>query len=122
MRIDGSRTTKPFSAKAPNPKSPAAYFAAQGHSVQKSAKSEPGVKARSLSADLTNVPEHLIGTQTLPGTAQNGRGYGVKPSSTVPSSPKASPAPPLKIQSRTASGRDTPNSGRSQVANIPEGL
>jgi len=53
------RTSK-FSAKGRHPKSPAAYF--QG--VQQSAKSEPGIKHRTVSADVSTVVEQLPSLRT----------------------------------------------------------
>lgn len=113
---DGGRASK-LSAKAVNPKSPAAFFAAQEHSVQKSAKSEPGRKIRSVSADVPGALEHrLSGSQTpLQDAEVSGKSYKARTGSPVPASPKGHAVAPLKVQSRGSSGRETPTTGRSQV-------
>ena len=116
---DGARASK-FSVKAINPKSPAAFFAAQEHSVQKSAKSEPGRKIRSVSADVPDGLEHRpSGSQTpLQDAEVSGRSYKSKPGNPVPASPKGNAIAPFKFQSRAASGRETPTTVRSQVTCI----
>ena len=113
---DGIRASK-INVKAINPKSPAAFFAAQEHSVQKSAKSEPGRKSRSVSADVPASLEHRpSGSQTPFQDAEvSGRSYKSKPGSPIPASPKGTAAIPSKVQSRASSGRETPTTGRSQV-------
>ena len=113
---DGARASK-LSVKAVNPKSPAAFFAAQEHSVQKSAKSEPGRKIRSVSADVPGGLEHRpSGSHTgLQDAEISGRSYKSKPGSPILASPKGHAIAPLKVQSRAASGRETPITGRSQV-------
>ncbi len=114
--FDGVRNSK-VAVKAVNPKSPAAFFAAQEHSVQKSAKSEPGRKIRSVSADVPGSLEHRqSGSQTpLQDAEVSGRSYKSKPVSPVPASPKSVTSAALKAQSKAPSGRETPTTGRSQV-------
>ena len=119
--MDGVRPSK-LKAKAADPRSPAAFFAAQGQSVQKSAKSEPGIKHRSASADVgSSLEHHLLGPgspKSLDDMATSGHGVRVKPCSPAPASPKKPGTSGLKIQSRTPSGRETPTTGRSQVDTV----
>lgn len=112
----GPRPSRP-TVKGPSPKSPAAFFAAQGQSVQKSAKSEPGVKQRSASGDIgSDLHQNLISPKlSLDDITMAGHSPKSKSCSPVPASPKRLVTPGLKIQSKPSSGRDTPTTGRSQV-------
>ena len=117
--LEGPRPTK-VNAKAVNPKSPAAFFAAQGQSVQKSAKSEPGIKQRSVSGDVgSNVQLHLLSPKlSVDDITMIGSSPKSKPSTCVPASPKRAGSSGLKLQAKTSSGSVTPTTGRSQVINF----
>jgi len=118
---DGVRTSK-FSANGPHPKSPAAYFAAQGQTVQKSAKSEPGIKQRTISADVCTVVEQSLPSLRTSMDDMGPMGRRSKPSSPVPGSPKRAASGPLKASSRAPSGRTTPVTGRTGTPQVNLGF